>query len=146
MKEENKEKERKEAYYTIGIISEMFNIHPQTLRMYERENLIKPKRSKGKTRLYSEEDVKRLRKILTLRKELGVNIAGIDIILRLQERIEAMEREFQEFIDYLQENLAKEVKNWKEHLNNALIKAPTLSVLKIEKKEKLEKEKNNEKR
>jgi DNA-binding transcriptional MerR regulator len=70
--------------YTIGVVAEMYNIHPQTLRLYEKEGLIKPYRSKGRTRYYTEEDLKRLELVLTLSRELGVNLAGIEIILRMK--------------------------------------------------------------
>ncbi len=82
-----------EPVYLISIVSKILDIHPQTLRQYERENLIKPSRSNGKIRLYSQRDIDRIKLILRLTRELGVNLAGVDIILRLKENVDTMERE-----------------------------------------------------
>ncbi len=86
----------------ISAVAEMYGIHPQTLRLYEREGLLKPSRTEGNTRLYTEEDLQRLEFILTLARDLGVNISGIAIILQMRERMEQMQREMQEFIASLQ--------------------------------------------
>lgn len=95
--------------YTIGIVASMFNVHPQTLRLYEREGLLKPTRSRGRTRYYTEEDIQKLEFILTLSRELGVNLAGIDIILRLREQIEDLEKQIQKLIEFIQqETIEKE--------------------------------------
>ena len=80
----------------------MFDIHPQTLRMYEREGLLKPSRSDGNTRLYSDEDLERLEVILSLTRDLGVNLAGVEIIINMREKMDAMQREFERFFAYLQ--------------------------------------------
>lgn len=85
-----------EPVYLISIVSKMLEIHPQTLRQYERENLICPSRSDGRIRLYSQRDVDKIKLILRLTRELGVNIAGVDIILRLRESVDGMEREIAE--------------------------------------------------
>ena len=87
--------------YTISAVAEMFDIHPQTLRLYEREGLLKPSRSEGNTRLYSDEDVERLEVILSLTRDLGVNLAGVEIIINMREKMDAMQREFERFFDYL---------------------------------------------
>jgi transcriptional regulator, MerR family len=94
--------------YTIGVVAEMYNIHPQTLRLYEKEGLIKPYRSKGRTRYYTEEDLKRLELVLTLSRELGVNLAGIEIILRMKEQMEEMERQIQKLLEIIQKSLREE--------------------------------------
>ena len=86
----------------ISVVAEMYEIHPQTLRLYEREGLLKPSRSEGNTRLYTEEDLKRLEFILSLARDLGVNIAGIGIILNMRERMEQMQVQMQEFVKYVQ--------------------------------------------
>jgi MerR family transcriptional regulator/heat shock protein HspR len=83
----------------------MYEIHPQTLRLYEREGLLKPSRTEGNTRLYTDEDLERLEFILTLARELGVNIAGIHIILRMRERMELLEKQFQEFFTTMQQEV-----------------------------------------
>lgn len=87
--------------YTISAVAEMFDIHPQTLRLYEREGLLKPSRSVGNTRLYSDEDVERLEVILSLTRDLGVNLAGVEIIINMREKMDAMQREFERFFEYL---------------------------------------------
>ena len=91
-----------EPVYLISIVAKMLDIHPQTLRQYERENLICPSRSDGRIRLYSQRDVDKIKLILRLTRELGVNIAGVDIILRLKESVDAMEREVAELRHELQ--------------------------------------------
>ncbi|MDQ7059645.1 MAG: helix-turn-helix transcriptional regulator [Sulfurimonas sp.] len=85
-----------EPVYLISIIAKILDIHPQTLRQYERENLVCPARTNGRIRLYSERDVDRIKLILRLTRELGVNLAGVDIILRLKENVDAMETEIAE--------------------------------------------------
>ena len=88
--------------YTISAVAEQFEIHPQTLRLYEREGLLKPSRSEGNTRLYTETDLGRLEIILSLTRDLGVNLAGVEIILNMREKMDAMQREFERFFNYLQ--------------------------------------------
>ena len=85
----------------ISAVAEMYEIHPQTLRLYEREGLLRPSRSEGNTRLYTEGDLERLEFILNLARDLGVNIAGIAIILQMRERMEQMNTEMQGFVDYV---------------------------------------------
>jgi MerR family transcriptional regulator/heat shock protein HspR len=85
-----------EPVYLISIVSKILDIHPQTLRQYERENLISPSRSDGRIRLYSQRDIDRIKLILRLTRELGVNLAGVDIILNLKENSDAMEKEIAE--------------------------------------------------
>ena len=104
----------------ISVVSEMLNIHPQTLRIYEREGFIKPKRSGGNTRLYSEEDVERLEMVLRLTRDLGVNLAGVEIILSMREKMEQMQREMEEIIGRLREELAREIAR-REEARNALV-------------------------
>ena len=86
----------------ISAVAEMYGIHPQTLRLYEREELLKPSRTEGNTRLYTEEDLQRLEFILSLARELGVNIAGIAIILQMRERMEEMQNQIQDFVQYVE--------------------------------------------
>ncbi len=82
-----------EPVYLISAVAEILNIHPQTLRQYEREGIIKPSRTNGKIRLYSQKDIDHIRYVLTLTRELGVNLAGVDIILQLNKKIERLEEE-----------------------------------------------------
>lgn len=93
--------------YTISAVAEMYDIHPQTLRLYEREGLLKPSRSEGNTRLYSDSDLERLEVILSLTRDLGVNLAGVEIILNMREKMAEMQREFERFVQYLQAHAAE---------------------------------------
>ena len=88
--------------FTISAVAEEFDVHPQTLRLYEREGLLKPSRTEGNTRLYSEEDLEQLETILSLTRDLGVNLAGVEIILNMREKMDSMQREFERFFNYLQ--------------------------------------------
>jgi MerR family transcriptional regulator, heat shock protein HspR len=98
-------KKRGKGAYMISAVAEMYGIHPQTLRLYEREGLLKPSRTEGNTRLYTDEDIERLEFILTLARDLGVNISGIGIILQMREKMELMEKQMQEFIRYMQKEM-----------------------------------------
>ncbi|MBI4682740.1 MAG: MerR family transcriptional regulator [Nitrospirae bacterium] len=100
-------KDKKRPLFMIGVVCEMFNIHPQTLRLYEREGLLNPHRVGG-ARLYSQEDLERIRMILNLTKELGVNRAGVDIILRMRRRFEALQIEMEQMMEYLESDIRKE--------------------------------------
>ncbi len=85
-----------EPVYMISIVAKILEIHPQTLRQYERENLISPSRSDGRIRLYSQRDIEKIKMILRLTREVGVNLAGVDVVLRLKEKMELMEQEMME--------------------------------------------------
>jgi MerR family transcriptional regulator, heat shock protein HspR len=89
----------------ISAVAEMYGIHPQTLRLYEREGLLKPSRSEGNTRYYTDEDLQRLEFILSLARDLGVNISGIAIILQMRERMEEMQRQIQDFMMFVQQEV-----------------------------------------
>jgi MerR family transcriptional regulator/heat shock protein HspR len=93
---------RKARTYTISAVADQFNLHPQTLRLYEREGLLRPSRSEGNTRLYTDTDLERLEVILSLTRDLGVNLAGVEIILNMREKMDAMQREFERFFQFLQ--------------------------------------------
>ncbi len=98
-------KKRKQGAYMISSVAEMYDIHPQTLRLYEREGLLKPSRTEGNTRLYTDEDLERLEFILSLARDLGVNISGIAIILQMRERMELMQKQMSEFVSYIQQEV-----------------------------------------
>src|SRR6201997_144791 len=98
-------KRKAKGAYMISAVAEMYGIHPQTLRLYEREGLLKPSRTEGNTRLYTDEDLQRLEFILTLARDLAVNISGIAIILQMRERMEEMQRQIQDFVKYIQEEV-----------------------------------------
>ena len=121
-----KKTERGKAYYMISAVSQKYNIHPQTLRLYEREGLLKPSRTEGNTRLYSEEDLEQLETILSLTRDLGVNLAGVEIILNMRRKIERMQGEVNEFMDYVKRELARGIDDWEQRLSTAMVKsAPT---------------------
>src|SRR5580692_1411966 len=101
------QKKRGRAGYMISAVSELYNLHPQTLRLYERVGLLKPSRSQGNTRLYTDSDLERLEVILTLARDMGVNLAGIEIILNMREKMVEMEREMGEFAQVAQQELSR---------------------------------------
>src|SRR5437016_9716007 len=97
-------KKKGRAGYMISAVAELYSLHPQTLRLYERVGLLKPSRSEGNTRLYTDADLERLEVILSLTRDLGVNLAGVEIILNMREKMDAMQREFERFFAYLQQH------------------------------------------
>jgi MerR family transcriptional regulator/heat shock protein HspR len=105
----------------ISAVAEQYGIHPQTLRLYEREGLLKPSRSDGNTRLYSEEDLERLEVILNLTRDLGVNLVGVEIILNMREKMEEMQRQIEEFMTTLNHELVTRAVSRAEEPSNALI-------------------------
>ena len=111
------------AYYMISAVAQKYNIHPQTLRMYEREGLLTPSRTEGNTRLYSEEDLEQLETILSLTRDLGVNLAGVEIILNMRRRIQQMQVEVNEFMEYVKKELARGIDDWEQRLSTALVKS-----------------------
>ncbi len=92
--------------YTISAVADHYEIHQQTLRLYEREGLLKPSRSDGNVRLYTETDIERLELILGLTRDLGVNLAGVEVILNMREKMEQMQQEFNRFFEYMQQYMA----------------------------------------
>jgi MerR family transcriptional regulator/heat shock protein HspR len=94
-------KKRSKAAYMISAVADQYQIHPQTLRLYEREGLLKPSRSDGNTRLYTDGDLERLEVILKLTRDLGVNLAGVEIILNMREKMEEMQRQIENFVSSL---------------------------------------------
>ncbi len=99
-------REKSKAAYMISSVAEQYSVHPQTLRLYEREGLLKPSRSDGNTRLYTDEDLERLEVILHLTRDLGVNLAGVEIILNMRAKMAAMQGQIEEFIRGLNHELA----------------------------------------
>jgi MerR family transcriptional regulator/heat shock protein HspR len=105
----------------ISAVAEKYGIHPQTLRMYEREGLIKPSRSEGNTRLYTDEDLERLEVVLELTRELGVNLAGVEIILNMREKMAAMQKQIEQFVASLNAELARSLRAEPAEPNHSLI-------------------------
>src|SRR6476659_5580435 len=115
-------KKKGKAAYMISVVAENYDIHPQTLRLYEREGLLKPSRSEGNTRLYTQEDLERLELILNLTRDLGVNLAGVEVILNMRRRLEEMQREMQEFAEYVEREFTQRSPELNQKIHNALVK------------------------
>ncbi len=113
----------------ISAVAEMYKIHPQTLRLYEREGLLIPSRSNGNTRLYTQDDLEQLETILNLTRDLGVNLAGIEIILNMRRRMRLMEEEMQEFVNYVQKELLERSALTREESKNALARINPLHLI-----------------
>lgn len=109
------------GYYMISAVASKYNVHPQTLRLYEREGLLAPSRTDGNTRLYSDEDLQRLETILALTRDLGVNLAGVEIILNMRQKMERMQSEINEFMAYVKKELARGLEDWEQRLNTSLV-------------------------
>jgi len=114
-----------EPVYLISVVATMLDIHPQTLRQYEKEGLVQPSRTQGRMRLYSQRDIDRMKLILRLTRQLGVNLAGIDIILQLKEQI----NEMQETVEQLRDELSKVNRNGSVHSSKALVTTNTYNVI-----------------
>lgn len=125
----NKLKRRK-GYFSISAVAKMFSVHQQTIRLYEKEGLITPKRSDGNTRMFTEEDVERLEEIIYLTHQLGINLAGVEMILKLQKKIKSMQKEVNKMFDTASEELEKETEVRKDIMKthtNELLKLKTHS-------------------
>jgi MerR family transcriptional regulator/heat shock protein HspR len=116
----------KKAGYMISSVAESYQIHPQTLRLYERLGLLKPSRSEGNTRLYTEDDLKRLEVILTLTRELGVNLAGVEVILNMREKMEKMQQQVEEMIEFVREEISPSLAS---SLRSALVRVPSAKIV-----------------
>lgn len=116
----------KKAGYMISAVAEQYQVHPQTLRLYEREGLLKPSRSEGNTRLYTDEDLERLEVILQLTRELGVNLAGVEIVLNMREKMAEMQKQIEEFVNTLNAELVARSRPQEPESRNSLI--PVLRV------------------
>lgn len=118
---------RKKGYFSISAVAKMFSVHQQTVRLYEKEGLISPKRSEGNTRLFSEEDVDRLEQIIYLTHKVGINLAGVEMILRLERQIKKMQKEMNVLFKNAQHELNRESEISKENVRQA---AKRLAMLK----------------
>jgi MerR family transcriptional regulator/heat shock protein HspR len=133
MKKGRKETKREpRQYYHISSVAKMYNIHPQTLRLYEREGLLTPSRSEGNTRLYSVEDLKRLELVLNLIRDLGINLAGVEVVLNMREKIEQIETEVGEFLEYVRTEFFRGREDEFEVRRNALVHVRQAGVVKVE--------------
>lgn len=131
-------RKKAKAAYMISAVAESYGIHPQTLRLYEREGLLKPSRSEGNTRLYTEEDLERLELILNLTRDLGINLAGVEVVLNMRRRMEEMQKELQEFVAYIEREIANRSPELDQRIQHALVKVtpPHLAVTKSAKKDR----------
>src|SRR5208283_570807 len=128
----NKKKAR--AGYMISAVSELYKLHPQTLRLYERVGLLKPSRSQGNTRLYTDADLERLEVILTLTREMGVNLAGIEIILNMREKMAEMQHQMEAFTSFVQQELSRGLRSASaKPPENALVRVPPPKVIRVHK-------------
>jgi MerR family transcriptional regulator, heat shock protein HspR len=124
-------RKKKAKGYTISVVAEIYDIHPQTLRLYEREGLLTPSRSEGNTRFYTDGDLERLELILKLTRDLGVNLAGIEIILNMREKMDEMQREFNRFLEMLTQHISQDVLQRDENIKNALVRVQPVTPLVI---------------
>ncbi len=115
---------KKRIGYTISAVAQTYDVHPQTLRSYERLGLLEPSRSEGNTRFYSEEDLTRLEVILSLTRELGVNLAGVEVILNMRAKMERMQQEVEELFHYLEEQVGLDPEMFSEKFKHALVPKP----------------------
>ena len=116
----------------ISAVARRYNIHPQTLRMYEREGLLTPSRTDGNTRLYSDADLRQLETILSLTRELGVNLAGVEIILNMRGKMDRMQAEVNEFMAYVKNELARGLGDWEQRLGTALVRSSPTDLVRAE--------------
>lgn len=121
--------ERGKPLFMISVVAEMLDIHPQTLRLYEREGLVVPKRTEGNTRLYSQDDIDKLRRVLRLTRELGVNLAGVEVILSMREKMEQMQDMMEQLIYYIQAELHKKDVKQPTSSANALVKVEETGIV-----------------
>lgn len=124
----NKKLKKKQAFFSISAVAKMFSVHQQTIRLYEKEGFITPKRSDGNTRMFSEEDVNRLEEVINLTHQMGINLAGVEMILKLQKKIKIMQKDMNKIFTNAQSELIEETDNRK-----SLIKTQSNQLLKIKK-------------
>lgn len=114
----DKKIKRGKGFYSISAVSKMFSVHQQTIRLYEKEGLIQPKRSDGNTRMFAEEDIEKLEEIIHLTHQLGINLAGVEMILQLQKKIHKMQNDMNKIFTQTQQELSEETNNRKALIEN----------------------------
>jgi MerR family transcriptional regulator/heat shock protein HspR len=128
--EEARKAPGKGKYYMISVVARSYGIHPQTLRLYEREGLLRPSRTEGNTRLYSEDDLRQLEVILNLTRDLGVNLAGVEIVQNMRSKMEQMQAEVGEFVAYVKDELVRaNQEGWQERFQQALVRLPPTHIV-----------------
>jgi MerR family transcriptional regulator, heat shock protein HspR len=126
-------KKKARAGYMISAVAELYKLHPQTLRLYERVGLLKPSRSQGNTRLYTDSDLERLEVILNLTRELGVNLAGIEIILNMRDKMAEMQSQMESFIAFVRNEVARNFPVEDRRLRNAIVRTVPRQAIRVEK-------------
>jgi len=116
--------------FLISVVADMLKLHPQTLRLYERRGLIRPSRTLGRTRLYSAEDVEEIERVLRLTRDLGVNLAGVEIILRMRRRMLEMQRQTEDLLNYIRQDVGRA--GDRRAGGEALVKAATGSLRRLD--------------
>ena len=129
----NPKRKKSRAGYMISAVAELYKLHPQTLRLYERVGLLKPSRSEGNTRLYTDSDLERLEVILTLTRDMGVNLAGIEIILNMREKMSDMQHQMEAFTTFVQQELSRGLRAGARPQGNALVRIPPPKVIRVHK-------------
>ena len=124
-------KKRGKAAYMISNVAQNYNIHPQTLRLYERQGLLKPSRSEGNTRLYTDDDLERLELILTLTRDLGVNLAGVEVVLNMRDKMMEMQKEVGRFLEMIREEFSQVSSRYQEKVENALVPTPPPKIIRF---------------
>jgi len=130
MRGRKRKKTEAPSFYHISRVSQMFNLHPQTLRLYEREGLLKPSRSQGNTRLYTDEDLRQLKLILNLIRELGVNLAGVEVILNMRQKMQRMETEVNELLEYVKKEFFRGHEDAFESRRQSLVRLSQMKIVK----------------
>jgi MerR family transcriptional regulator, heat shock protein HspR len=127
-------RKKAKAGYMISAVAELYHLHPQTLRLYERVGLLKPSRSQGNTRLYTDQDLERLEVILNLTRELGVNLAGIEIILNMRDRMAEMQSQMEAFTQFVRNEIARGMVHPAERVpRHAIVRAAPRHAIRVEK-------------
>ncbi len=127
-------KKKAKAGYMISAVAELYKLHPQTLRLYERVGLLKPSRSQGNTRLYTDSDLERLEVILNLTRELGVNLAGIEIILNMRDKMADMQSQMESFISFVRSEMARSFSAADDRkVRHAIVRAVPRHAIRVEK-------------
>jgi len=124
-------KKKTKAAYMISVVAETYGVHPQTLRLYEREGLLKPSRSEGNTRLYTAEDLEQLELILNLTRDLGVNLAGVEVVLNMRLRMEEMKSEMEDFVKYVEKEIANRSPEMNQKIKHALVRVKPAQVVPV---------------
>src|SRR5580700_38420 len=126
-------RKKAKAGYMISSVAELYQLHPQTLRLYERVGLLKPSRSQGNTRLYTDGDLERLEIILNLTRELGVNLAGIEIILNMRDKMGEMQSQMEAFMKFVSNEVARNLAVGDRSVRNAIVRTAPRHAIRVEK-------------